>query len=460
MRPDPAAVSAKVYELMHEEDEREPVPPEYSDDALAAAFTRLHGDELRYVAAWGKWLRYDGRRWAEDRTIAVFDLVRTTCRHAAGDAEEKIARQIASAKTIASVEKLARSDPQHAAVPEAFDSDIFLLNTPGGTVDLRNGQLRPHRREDMLSLMTAVSPDEDSEDGTLQKFLQDITLEDEELEGYLRRLIGYCLTGDVRDHVLVFCHGGGANGKSTFLDMVLYVLGDYARQIPTETLMEARGERHPTEIANLKGVRLAVSSEVEEGQHWAESRIKALTGDAVLTGRYMRQNFFEFRRTHKLVVAGNHKPSIRTVDDAMRRRVHLVPFRAKFAGEKVDSGMPVKLRAEAPAMLAWAIRGCLEWQAGSLNPPLSVLAATSDYLNSQDTLGLWLAECCDTSDPTAETRSSSLYESYRAWKEGRGERAPSTVRFSALLEARHHKELRGGFVRFQGVALRDTGGLA
>ena len=208
--------------------------------------------------------------------------------------------------------------------------------------------------------MTGVSPDHNADDTTWRRFLADITLGDYDLECYLQRLVGYALTGDVRDHVLVFFHGGGANGKSTLVDLLLHILGGYAKQIPAETLMEAHGDRHPTDIANLLGVRLAVSSEVEEGGRSAEARVKTLTGDAVLTGRFMRGDFFEFQRTHKLVVAGNHRPAIRVVDDAIRRRIHLVPFLARFIGPKADAAMPERLRAEAPAVLAWAIRGCDE----------------------------------------------------------------------------------------------------
>ena len=433
-------------------------PPEYSDDALALEFTRCHGDHLRYVAPWGKWLRYDGARWEEDRTTRVFDLARSVCRDASLCVpERKLGRLIASAKTVAAVEKLARSDPRHAILPEQLDADPFTLNTPGGTVDLRTGQLRPHRREELLTKITAVAPDHDADDSAWLRFLADITRGDVELENYLQRLLGYCLTGDVREHVLAFFYGTGANGKSTLLDLILHIMGDYGRLIATETLMESRGDRHPTEIATLAGVRLAVSSEVDEGQHWAESRIKALTGDTVLTGRYMRQDFFEFDRTHKLVVAGNHRPAIRSVDEAMRRRIHLVPFAAQFGGDKADVRMPEKLRAEAPAILAWAIRGCLEWQEAGLRPPAAVQAATADYLDTQDTLGLWLAECCDTSDPTAETKSSTLYDSFRAWKDRRGEKAPSTVRFSGLLEPRLRKEARAGYVWYQGVTLKPQG---
>ena len=445
----------KVIELPRDAD-REPTPPEFSDDALAAEFTLRYGDDLRHVAAWHKWLQYDGRRWAEDRVTRVYDLVRSVCRDKAASAkDERLARQLASAKTVAAVERLARSDPKHATVPEAFDADDHLLNTPGGTVDLRTAQLRPHRREDLLTKITAVTPDDDADDSTWQQFLADITCGNVELQHYLQRLIGYCLTGDVRDHILAFFHGPGANGKSTLLDVLLYLLGEYAKQISAETLTEARGERHPTDIANLLGVRLAVSSELEEGQHWAEARVKSLTGDAMLAGRFMRTDFFEFRRTHKHIIAGNHRPAIRVVDDAIRRRIHLVPFLARFGGANMDRDMPAKLRAEGAAILAWAIGGALSWASAGLAPPTAVLAATDDSLTSQDTLGLWLDEACNTSDPEAATRSSALYSRFRDWKESRGERATSQVRFSGQLEARFRKAREGsGHVMFYGVSLK------
>jgi putative DNA primase/helicase len=431
-------------------------PPQFSDDALALEFTKRHGDDLRFVAPWSKWLRWDGKRWTEDRTIRVFDVARAVARDAAKDAEEKLARQITSAKTVAAIEKLARSDPRHAILPEQLDAEPYMFNTPGGTVDLRTGELRPHRREDLITKIAGATPDHNADDSIWIRFLSEITLGDQEVQDYLQRLFGYSLSADVRDHVLIFLYGSGANGKSTLIDLVLQVLGDYGKLISTETLMESRADRHPTDIAALLGVRLAVSSEVEEGQHWAESRLKALTGDATLTGRFMRQDFFEFKRTHKLIVAGNHRPAIRVVDEAMRRRIHLVPFKARFTGDTADRDMPEKLRAEAGAVLAWMVRGFMGWQTAGLQPPPAVLTATQDYLDTQDTIGLWLAECCDATDPTAETKSSVLYNSFKAWKEARGERAPSTVRFSGLLEQRFPKEARAGYVWFHGVALKGA----
>jgi putative DNA primase/helicase len=417
--------------------------PDHAEDEIANFFTDLHGDRRRYVATWGRWLSWDGKRWCVDDTLATFDLIRACCRERAKIAEsDKIAVVIASA------------DRRHAATPDFFDSDPMLLNTPGGTVDLRTGTIREHSRDDLITKITSVAPDDGADDSAWAKFLSDVTRGDVELQDYLARLFGLCLTGDTRDHILPFFLGSGANGKSTLLDLMLYILGDYARQIPSEILMETRGERHPTDIANLLGVRLAVASEVDEGQAWAESRIKQLTGDETMSARFMRQDFFTFKRTHKLIVAGNHRPALRVVDDAIRRRIHLVPFDAHFAGDAVDLDMPAKLRREAPAILAWAVRGALDWQANGLCPPEKVTGATNEYLAMQDTLGLWVDEACVTNDPAAETQSSVLYRSFRSWKEKRGERPPSTVRFSAQLEQRFRKERRGGLVRFLGIQLR------
>jgi putative DNA primase/helicase len=434
--------------------------PEHCEDELADLFSIAYAIDLKYVAAWNKWLWWDGARWRIEKTKLPFDLARGVCRGQAKllqkqkQAEkDKLAAAIASAATVAAVVRLASADRRHALVPEQLDTDPFLTNTPGGTVNTRIGKMQPHRREDLITKVTAVAPDDDADDSTWQCFLDAITCGRKALQDFLQRVAGMCLTGDTRDHVLLFFLGTGANGKSTFLDLMLYILGDYARQILSELLLERRGESHPTEIANLMGVRLAVASELAEGQSWNEARIKSLTGDENMSGRFVRQDFFQFPRTHKLVVAGNNRPALRSVDDAMRRRLLLVPFDAHFAGDQADPDMPAKLRAEAPAILAWAVRGALAWQSGGLCPPAEVTGATEDYLLAQDTLGEWIAQACDTSDHEAETPSSELYTAFHRWKERRGERAPSTVRFSSQLQARFRKERRSGIVRFQGIRL-------
>ena len=438
--------------------------PDHAEDQLAQLYTLAHAVDRKYVQAWRRWLWWDGVRWCEDLTQHAFDLARDVCRAAARllqkdkQAEkEKLAAAILSASTVAAVVKLASADRRHAAVPAQFDADPDVATSPGGTIDLRTCELRAHRREDYITKCTAVSPDPGVDDANWRKFLNDITCGDEDLQGYLARLFGLCLTGDTRDHILPFFLGTGANGKSTLLELMLHIFGDYARQVPSELLMEPRGERHPTETANLLGIRLAIASEVDEGGAWSESRIKALTGDETMSARFMRQDFFTFKRTHKLIVAGNHRPALRVVDDAIRRRIHLVPFNAHFVGGAVDLDMPAKLRREAPAILAWVVRGALDWRENGLCPPAIVTRATAEYLASQDSLGAWVDEDCLVDDPAAETHSSVLYGAFRAWKEQRGERALSQVRFTWQLEQRFKRERRGGVVRFQGIRLRAPG---
>lgn len=430
--------------------------PDQAEDDIALFFSAVHENHRVYVDKWGRWLLFDGKRWQFDETLSTYDLIRRCCRERAKVVgNERLAAAVASAKTVAGVEKLARSDRRHAAHPSDFDRDPMLLTTPGGTVDFReNGKIREHRRDDLITKMTAVTPDDDADDCTWRKFLDDITCAEDDLQDYLQRLFGLCLTGDTRDHILPFFVGSGANGKSTLLELMLHVVGDYGRQVPSEILMEARGERHPTDVANLMGVRLAIGSEVSEGQAWDESRLKMLTGDETMTARFMRMDFFTFRRTHKLLVAGNHRPALRSVDEAIRRRIHIVPFNAHFAGAQVDRDMPAKLRAEAPAILAWAVRGALDWLAYGLCPPAAVTEATDDYLASQDTLGEFVQQICDVTDPGAETPSGELYTAFHRWKERRGERPPTQKSFSAQLEQRFRKERRGGLVRFRGIRLR------
>jgi putative DNA primase/helicase len=435
--------------------------PDHAEDQLAVLFTLAHAIDRKFVAAWRRWLWWDGIRWRVDETQHSFDLARDVCRAAARllqkakeNEKEKLAASILSASTVAAVVKLASADRKHAAIAGQFDADPYLATSPGGTIDLRTGELQPHRRDDYITKCTAVTPDHGADCASFRKFLNDITCSDEDQQSYLARLFGLCLTGDTRDHILPFFLGTGANGKSTLLELMLYIFGDYARQVPSELLMEPRGERHPTETANLLGIRLAIASEVDEGGAWSESRIKTLTGDETMSGRFMRQDFFTFKRTHKLIVAGNHRPALRVVDDAIRRRIHLVPFNAHFVGAAVDLDMPAKLRREAPAILAWVVRGALDWQEGGLCPPAIVARATAEYLASQDTLGAWIDEDCLVDDPTAETPSSVLYGAFRMWKEKRGERALSQVRFSSQLEQRFTKDRRGGVVRFMGIQLR------
>jgi putative DNA primase/helicase len=222
-------------------------------------------------------------------------------------------------------------------------------------VDLRAGKARPHRAEDYITKITAVGPLGDCP--LFLAFLDRITGRDNELVAYLQRVLGYGLTGLTREHALFFGYGTGARGKSVLLSTVAGILGDYHKTAPIETFTATNGDRHPTDLAGLRGARLVTATETEEGRRRAESRIKQLTGGDTVSARFMRQDFFEYRPTFKLFIAGNHKPSLRSVDEAIRRRFHLIPFAVTIPPEERDGELAEKLRAEWPGILAWMIAG-------------------------------------------------------------------------------------------------------
>jgi putative DNA primase/helicase len=425
----------------------DPRPPAFSDDALALRFADQHADDLRFVAKWGQWFSWTGAHWRADDTLDAYDKVRATCREVAlGCNKGRIATAIASAKTVASVERLAKADRRLAATVEQWDADPWLLNTPSGVVDLRAGRMRAHRADDYMTKITAAGPGGDCP--AFRAFLDRITGSDAELVAYHQRALGYALTGDIREHALFFGYGTGANGKSVELSTVAGIFNTYHRTAPIETFTASNTDRHPTDLAMLQGARLVTANETEEGRRWAESRIKQLTGGDPVSARFMRQDFFEFRPTFKLIIAGNHKPSLRTVDEAIRRRFHLIPFSVTIPADERDGELTEKLKEEWPGILAWLIKGCLEWQREGLRPPRAVLEATEAYLSAEDSLAAWVDERCDRA-PQAWSSLSALFASWSDWAVKAGEVADSQKRFSQKLEARgfqlHKRNIGQGF---------------
>ena len=382
--------------------------PPFSEEALALRFSERHANNLRYVAPWNKWLRFDGKRWNIDETRETFSLARRLCREAAA-AINKVgaARATATAKTRAAVVALAGEDRRQAATVAQWDADPWQLNTPGGTIDLRNGTCRDHRAEDYSTKITAVDPDAACGTPLWSTFLATVTDGNTDLQAFLARMCGYALTGSIVEHALFFLYGSGGNGKGVFVSTVMGILGDYQRAAPMTTFVASRWEQHPTDLAGLRGARLVTASETERGQLWAESKIKMMTGGDTISARYMRQDFFEYKPQFKLVISGNHKPGLRSVDEAIRRRLNLVPFTVTIPKAKRDVDLAEKLRAEWPGILAWMINGCLEWQKIGLAPPKIVTDATDDYIDSEDVLGHWIEECC-VLDAQAWTSSTEL----------------------------------------------------
>lgn len=437
---------------------RDYTPPDFSEEAVALFFSAGQHVGLRHVEAWGSWMIWDGQVWRRDADNVALDRARQVCRKVAEGCDNKrLAKDIAAKKTAANVLYLAKADRRQAAVVEQWDTDGWLLNTPAGVTDLRKelGNVRPHRAEDYMTKITAATPA--GECPLWKKFLDRVTAGDLELQGYLQRLAGYCLTGSTREHAMFFLYGTGANGKSVFINTLSGIMGAYARPAPIETFTEAQGERHPTELAGLRGARMVTAAETEEGRKWAEAKIKALTGGDPIAARFMRQDFFEYVPTFKLVIAGNHKPHLRTVDEAVRRRFHLVPFAVTIPAEERDEQLADKLRAEWPGILAWMIEGAIDWGGMGLCPPEAVRAATDDYLRDQDVVQQFLEECCELG-PFRNEATADLYEALQAWAAEAGLGIGKQRWFGRQLQGKgcHPDKGTGGVRTYVGLSLNPA----
>ena len=447
------AVNGTALENLSADELKEGRPPQFSEEDLALKFSKLHGDRWRYVAAWGLWLWWTGTHWAEERTLKTVDLARDLCRRQAmySKASPKRAVAIASKSTVMAVESLARADRAHAASADEWDVDSWLLNTPAGAIDLHTGQLRANSPDDRCTKITSVAPGGTCD--TWLRFLDRVTGRNDSLISYLQRVAGCALTGDTSDHALVFLFGAGAKGKSTIGNVLTGILHTYAAHAPAETFTETQQDRHPADLAMLRGARLVTAIETEDGRRWATARIKSLTGGDPIAARFMRQDFFTFTPQFKLLIAGNHKPGLKNVDEAIRRRMHLIPFTVTIPPEERDAQLPEKLRAEWPGILAWMIEGCLEWQRIGLQRPATVSSATDDYLRDEDVIGLWLADGTE-SDHGALTSTAELHRSYQVWANKSGEKFLGVKRFSQALESRGLQRDRNASVRgFRGIRL-------
>lgn len=421
-------------------DEAQAEAPTYSDQWLADEVVRRRRGVLRFVPQKGCWLCWDGARWVIDAELLAEDIIKRELRNLALEvivrgvtpAEKKanlaVATAMCSAHKAAAVGQLIRSDRNVAVGLESLDQGEWILNTPGGIVDLVQGVLGAADPDALCTKSTAVPPDFSGQCPEWRRFLAESTQGDVELEAYLQRLAGYCLTGSTREQQFTFIWGGGGNGKGVFLGVLKGVMGDYVRTASMDTFTANYGDRHTTELAMLYGARLVTASETQAGKRWDEAKVKLLTGGDPVTARFMRQDNFTFGPQFKLVFIGNHKPEIRDVGAAMRRRIQMVPFDVKPA--QVDVNLSAKLRAEWPAILAWAIEGCLAWQQVGLKPPMGVRVATDEYFEAEDAVGRWMEECCEV-DADATTTTTELFQSWREWANAGGE-PPGTLKRLAM----------------------------
>lgn len=424
-----------------------------TEDSVALMFARKYKGELMYCHQHAAWFTWSGKHWQREETSLAKEYVRQLSRALNTHGKASMARS----SFVNGAEQLARGDRAFAVHSNKLDLDRWQLNTPAGTFNLLTRENHKHNPEDRITKITTVGPCSAGGE-VFKQFMDDITLEDKELQSFLQRALGSMLSGAVEEHWLMFWIGEGRNGKNTLGDAIKDILGDYARQVPASTLLSTRNESHPTDLANLQGIRLAISSEIPEGSFFNEARIKNLTGDATIPARFMRGDFFEFTRTHKHLIYGNSRPQLRAVDLAIKSRLKIVPFRANFTS-KEDPDMPAKLEKESSYILQWLMDGHQSWlDAGKqIGSCAAVDAELDDYFASQSTPELWLEECCsvtlDSDEPGRYwAKAKDLYESYRQWKLNRGEHAVSQTRWSDFMSAKFQKMKADG-VRYRGVVL-------
>ena len=421
-----------------------------------------HGADLRFCYPYRWWYVWDGRQWARDETAEVVRRAKETvagiyiAASKAGDEDTRKAlakhaiRSEGEARLSAMAE-LAKSEPGIPVLPEELDRGPMLLNVANGTLDLRTAELRPPRRGDLLTRLIDIPYDTSAACPTWQAFLRRIFRENDSLIGFVQRAVGYSLTGDTGDHVLFFLHGAGANGKSTLLNTLLVLLGPYGRQIESDLLMVRRSEVHPTGLSDLEGSRLAVAMEIEDGRRLAESLVKAITGGDRLTARRMHKDFREFWPTHKLWLGANHRPVVRGTDNAIWRRIRLIPFDVTIPPGEQDRFLSAKLREELPGILTWAVYGCLEWAAEGLGVPEEVRVATDSYRAEQDILSGFLDECC-IQQPSASVGSTKLAEAYREWT---GTQLSQKALAQQLQERGFERTRKSSGVRWVGLTLLE-----
>lgn len=415
----------------------------HSDDGNALALVDAYGDRIRYCPERGRWLHWTGQRWAwcppgggivREHLKAI---ARALPSESSADNRHK-QRALSAIGTTAALTQ-AETDPRVTVALSQLDAHPYELNTPHGTVDLRTGVLTPADPARLHTRMTAAAPDPDADPTRWQRFLADTFAGHPELPAYLQRLVGYSASGIVREHVLPFLHGSGANGKGVFLESIQRVLGDYATTAPSGFLMAQTYGSHETEIARLAGARLVVCSEVNERDKFDEVKVKMLTGGDTVTARFMRQDHFSFTPSHTLILMGNHQPAVHSGGYSFWRRLRLIPFEHTVPeDQRVDDLQGILAAEHGPAVLAWIVSGAVAYFSGGLGEPTTVSAATAEYEHEQDSLARFLEECCHLGGGEhVRILMSKMRAAYERWCHTEGVSPVSSTAFGRTLRSRY-----------------------
>ena len=441
-----------------------------TDAGNAELFARLYGDRLRFDHRRRRWLTWQGQWWTPDSNAEVVRLAIEAARrrYEQGASIDDLKEREAEARwsiagesrmRIEAMLSLAKATTPIADAGERWDADPWVLGVDNGVVDLKAGGLRTGRPDDQMTMHAAGSYYPDAECPRWEAFLREVFGGDEELLDFIWRGVGYSLTGDTSEHCVFICHGAGANGKTTFLSTLRGVLGAYGHNMPFTTIEMQGRSSVPTDVADLAGKRLVIATETDERTRLNEARLKALSGGDTISARHLYSSYFEFKPVAKFWLAVNHKPRVEDDSYGFWRRVRLVPFLQTFKGNSADKRLDQKLRAEADGILAWAVRGCREWQERGLEAPEVVRMATDQYQQESDPIAAFLTDGCVVA-AGAVASASVLYKAYRAWAEEQGLRpweVLSSTRFGRRMGERFEKRHRDKGNVYEGVGLKAEG---
>ena len=427
-----------------------------TDTGNAKRLVSLHGSEIKYAG--GSWYVWSGKLWEQDSgKIKIMRMAKDTAnslftkskkdenQNRSAKLKQWAARSEAENKLNAMI-NLTASEPGISISTGQFDANKWLLNIENGTINLKTGECSSHIKEDLITKISSVKYSKDAQCPEWQRFIASVTGENKNLQKFLKRIIGYALTGDTREQCLFFLYGKGANGKSTFLEVIRALLGDYAQQTDFTTFL-SKNDTVRNDLARLKGARFVSGVEAAEGKQFAEVFLKRVTGGDKITARYLYKEYFEFEPTFKIFLAANHRPVISGTDHAIWRRIHLIPFSVTFDDRKKIKGFAQKLKAELSGILNWAIEGCREWLEEGLNPPEEIINATQNYRKEMDVIGNFLEECCKVK-AGARVAKGEMYYFYCKWCGSNDENAIGKKVFGQKMKERGTEETHSGDVRY------------
>ena len=439
----------------------------FDDMGNAKRLVDLFGDQLRYCYTEKKWYYYDSRKWCIDNIGMIEKIADKSIlamkaeakiylqadEQSGGDMAKAFEKHMKASRSNKAKKSMIAETMHHLPIlPSQFDRYKMALNTPGGVVNLKNGTVHPHDSTHYFTKMTAVDYSNNADCPRWRQFLSEIFAGDKDLIRYIQKAVGYTLTGSTAEQCAFFLYGTGRNGKSTFIDTIRDVFGDYAANIQPETIMVRNSQSSAvnSDIARLKGARLVTSVEPNEGVRINEGLLKQLTGDDVVTARKLYAEEFEFKPEFKLWMATNHKPIIRGTDTGIWRRIHMIPFNVQIPEDKVDKNLTHKLKAELTAIFKWCIDGCLLYQAEGLNMPAAICQSVREYRREMDVVSAFIEDCCQCEGCV---QSSALYAAYAKWAENNNEYKMSHTKFSAEVSKKFEKVSTRQGKFFNGLSL-------